>query len=98
MAERTPKKPKAVKPANNGDLGRAVFGLAKEVAGGLESIAEELRRLRYVEDAADSLSELASALHGLANATALSVVAQYGSNEDRAAVVDKLKRWFEEFR
>jgi hypothetical protein len=101
MAKKTPKKPATVEtPASrNDDLGSAVYGLAKEIKGAGDSVAEELRPLYHIEVIADNLGTLASALDGLAHATAMSVIAQYGSNEDRAVVVAYLKRWFvEEFR
>jgi len=67
------------------------MGLAKE-------IAEVLRPLYHIEEIADNLGTLASALDGLTHATAMSVIAQYGSNEDRGAAVNYLKRWFDELR
>jgi hypothetical protein len=41
---------------------------------------------------------LASALADLAEVTALSNVATHGTNEDRALVVAKIKRRFEDFQ
>jgi hypothetical protein len=88
-----------VSTGSNGDLGTAVYGLAKEIAAAVDSIAEELRPLYRVAEIADNLGELASALHGLANARGMSVIAQYGNDEDRAKAVAYLKRWFhEDFR
>ncbi len=97
MTKKTPKKPNSGKaPASSDDdLGTAVYGLAKAV----ESVAEELRPLYHIEQIADNLGALAPELDGLAKATAMSVIAQHGSNEDRAAAVSYLKRWFhDEFR
>ena len=67
-------------------------------AAWLSGVAEELRPLYHLESAADNLGELASALGSLANATAMSVIAQNGTQEDRATAVAYLKRWFEEFK
>ncbi len=73
---------------------KEVDGLAKAV----ESVADELRPLYHLEPVADHIGSLASALNTLANATAMSVIAKNGTEEDRAVVVAYLKNWFEEFR
>lgn len=65
---------------------------------GAGAIAEELRPLYQLETVADNLGEIASALHTLAHATALRVIAEHGSDRDRKAMVENLKTWFEEFR
>jgi hypothetical protein len=87
------KKPTAVttSASSEDDVGRAVYGLAKEVAGAADGIADKLEPLYHIGD-------LALALYRLANATAFSVIARYGSDEDRATVVKEMKEWFEEFR
>jgi hypothetical protein len=87
IAPRTPRN-------TDDDTGTALHGLAKEVSG----VAEELRTLYHIESLSDHVGELASALHNLANATAMSVIAKSGTDEDRAVAVAYLKRWFEDFR
>lgn len=84
----------AKKKTADGDMGMALVGLAEELGG----VGEELRPLHHIETMADNIAELANALHHLANATALSVIAQHGTDEDRTTVVASLKRWFDEFR
>ncbi len=85
----------AIAPAFAGhDTGAALHGLAKEVGG----VAEELRTLYHIESVSGHLGELASALDSLAKATAMSVIAKNGINEDRAVAVAYLKRWFEDFK
>ncbi len=92
MAKKTPKKTNAVRiPASSDELGLAVTDLAKAI----ESIAEELRPLYHIEQVADNLGALAPELDGLGKVTAMSVIARYGSDEDRAAAVAYLKDWFE---
>lgn len=86
-------------PASSNDLGVAVAGLAKEIAAAIDGVAEKLHDLYHTEQIADNLGDLASALHGLANATAMSVIAQHGLPEDHAKAIAYLKRWFhDEFR
>jgi hypothetical protein len=85
----------AIAPRNIGDdTGTALYGLAKELGG----VAEELRSLYHIESMSDHIGDLASALHDLANATAMSVIARSGTDEDRAVAVAYLKRWFDDFR
>jgi hypothetical protein len=86
------------KTPSDDDFGSAAYGLAKAIEGAGESVAGKLHDLYHIEQIADHLGNLGSALNGLANATALSVIAQYGSTEDRAEAVSHLKSWFEEFR
>jgi hypothetical protein len=75
------------------DQGAGMYGLAKAIEG----VADEIRPLYHIEQMGDYVGDLASAVNNLANATALSVIAQHGSTEDRAAVVERLKGWFEDF-
>jgi hypothetical protein len=85
----------AVAPANAGDdTGIALHGLAKEIGG----VAEELRTLYHLESVSEHMGQLASALTALANATAMSVIARSGTDDDRSVAVAYLKRWFEDFR
>jgi len=56
------------------------------IAADLESGLNDLRR--GTPQATDHLS----------NATALSVIAQYGTEEERRTAIEILKRWFEEFQ
>lgn len=92
----TPNKTNTAKtPADIGDYtGTALSSLAQEVGG----IAEELRPLYHIESISDNIGELASALRGLADATAMSVIAKNGNEEDGAVAVEHLKRRFEDFR
>lgn len=71
----------------------------ESVACQIGSIAEQLEICRdYVEQMAEGISEIPMALTAVANATALSVIAQYGSAEDRVIAMGILKRWFDDFR
>jgi hypothetical protein len=73
--------------------------VARDFVKALNSVDEDLRPLRHTEEIADNLGRLATALDGLSNAMAMSVIAQYGTDRDREAAVAYLKRWFEgEFR
>jgi hypothetical protein len=67
------------------DVGHVLHGVAKELAGAIEQVS-------------DNIGQLASALNGLANATALSIIATHGKAEDRTKAVANLKAWFEDFR
>jgi hypothetical protein len=73
-----------------GDLGTGLYALAKAVEG-----LGELPASYRIEEISDSLGGISAALDRLANTTAMSVIAQYGTNEDRAAAVKHLKRRFE---
>jgi len=53
---------------------------------------------KKIESVSDNVGELASALRDLANATAMSVIAKSGTDEDRMVAIAYLKRWFVEFR
>ena len=66
-----------------------------DLAKAVESVAEELRPLYKIEETNDALGELASALHHLAHAQAMSVIAEFGSEKDRATAVEYLKRQYE---
>jgi len=88
---KTTKKAKSEK--TDSDIGVGVHALAQPIEG----IGEELRPLYHLEVVADNLGTLSSALDGLANATALAAIAQYGSTEDRTAAVARLKERFEGF-
>jgi hypothetical protein len=76
------------------DVGTALRGLAKEVG----TVAEELHPLRHVESMSDHIGSLAAAVSDLARATAMSVIAKSGTDEDRAVAIVYLKGWFDEFR
>ena len=96
----TPKKSNLVvapKPAAMDDIGSAIGALASAVSG----ISDELRPFYHIEPLADNvahLSDVAAALGNLANATAMSIIAKNGTDEDRAIAVAYLKGWFEEFK
>ncbi len=81
-------------PVVGDDTGLALHGLAKEVG----DISEGLHKLYHLEQLADNVGDLGQALHALANATAISVIAKYGSEGDRAVALSHLKNWFEDFR
>jgi hypothetical protein len=82
-------------PRNTGDdVGMALHGLAKE----LGAVAEELHPLCHVESMSDHIGSLAAAVSDLARATAMSVIAKRGTDEDRAVAIEYLKGWFDEFR
>lgn len=89
MAKKSTAK-KAAKKSSD-DQGMALHGLAKEVGG----IAEELGNLYKLETIGDNLAEIASALSHLANATALAIIAENGTDEERAEAVRKAKGWFD---
>jgi NTP pyrophosphatase (non-canonical NTP hydrolase) len=80
------------------DTGSGLFGVAKELGSEIGEVAQELRHLSYVETLSDHTADLASALADLAEVTALSIVARHGTDEDRALVVAKLKRRFEDLQ
>lgn len=86
---------KMIKPAEDAspDTGHGLYGLAKAIEG----VGEELHPLYHIEQMGDYVGDLSSALNSLANATALSVIAQHGNAEDRTAAVERLKGWFEDF-
>ena len=73
--------------------GMALHGLAKEIGG----LGEEFGHLYKLENIADNLGEIASALNQLANAMTLSVIAQNGTAEERARAVQKAKHWLDSF-
>jgi hypothetical protein len=71
---------------------------AEGTVKGLDDLTYNLQPLYHIESLADNVGELASALHGLANATAMSVIAKNGTQDDRAVAVEYLKRWFDDFK
>lgn len=80
------------------DTATALFGFAKELSGEIGEVAHELRHLYHMDTLSQNTGELASALAHLAEVTAFSIVARYGTDEDRALVVAKLKRRFEDLQ
>lgn len=86
------KKTQATKKSEtaDSDVGSGLLGLCKELGG----IAEELRPLYHLEASADNLGDLASALNGVSQALAASVIAAHGKQEDRLKAVEHLKSWF----
>ena len=85
---------KATQTPGTADAGPALYDLAKEVGG----IAEGLRPLHYVENMADHVADLASALRYLAHSNAMSAIAKFGTEQDREIALKHLKGWFDEFR
>ncbi|HZT76055.1 MAG TPA: hypothetical protein VFA27_05320 [Vicinamibacterales bacterium] len=71
-----------------GDLGAALYALSQEIKG----VAEELHPLWHVEELADNVGNLIAPLDALATAAAMKVIAEYGSEDDRSAVVAYLTR------
>jgi hypothetical protein len=86
------------KSTSNDSTARALYGFAKELSASLDGIAEELKPHYHIEEVADNLHSIASALNGLAKAMAMQTIAQNGSDEDRSKAVTYLKGWFEDFR
>jgi hypothetical protein len=72
-----------------GDLARATALIAEELGPlyKIEDVADQLRHLSDIEAVADTIKHLADVM-------ALSTIAKNGTDEDRAAVVAKLKRSF----
>jgi hypothetical protein len=68
--------------------------LAKEIEG----VAEELHPMYHIEQMGDYVGDVASALNGLSNTNALSMIPRYGTDEDRVVVVAILKRGYDKFR
>lgn len=87
---------KAKAKENPENVNPPVSPATDELADAVDSVAEELRPLYHLEPVADNIGELANALHRLANATALSVIAKHGTEKDREAAVAHLKRWFQD--
>lgn len=99
MKKKTLTTPNLEKASNSDGLESAVGHAAQAIVIAGESIAEKLPEDHHFEQIAEYLGELASALHAVAHARAMSVIAQYGSNEDRTRAVTYLKGWFsDEFR
>jgi hypothetical protein len=84
---------KTKSPNADSDTGVGLHALADTIEG----VGEELRPLYHLAAVADNLGSLSSALDGLANATALAAIAQYGSSEDRTTAVALLKSRIERF-
>jgi hypothetical protein len=72
------------------DIGVALGELAKATY----DVASELRPLYHLDTINDNLANLATATDEVASAIAASVIAQYGSEDDRARIVKHLKGWF----
>jgi hypothetical protein len=74
-----------------------------DIQGPLALIAEALGdirgivKLRHLETIADNLGDLSTALVALADASAMQVIAEHGSDDDRKAVVQLLKSRLEGF-
>ena len=66
----------------------------RKPAAKTDPVADALQPLYHLEDLADNLELLARRLDGLASAVALHVIAQYGSQAERAKAVAHLKSWF----
>jgi hypothetical protein len=75
----------------NDEIGLGLHGLAKA----MEGVGEELQPLYKIEELNEALSAIASALHDQANISRMSIVAQYGTQEDREVALKYLKDHFE---
>jgi hypothetical protein len=84
---------KAAKAKEVSDVtGAAMHGLIV----GVDDVGDQLKNLRNLEDISNSISELASALHGLSDVRGLSVLAEHGTVEDREQVLQYLRRVYRE--
>jgi len=64
-----------------------------------DALAPQLESLtRHLESISGQMADIALALHALADATAMSVIANSGMEGDRAKAVGHLKDWFENSR
>ena len=88
MAKKTHTSPPTRTPSPDVNLGRAVLAMATAV----DRMAEELHSLREIEALSDNTGELASNLERLATVNAMRVLAEYGTDKDREAALDLLKR------
>ena len=70
-----------------------MHGLAKELSASLDGIAEELKPHHHIEEIADNLGNIASALSGLVKVHALQAIAAHGNDEERARAVEQLDGW-----
>jgi hypothetical protein len=71
------------------DLSSAIGSVGKMMA----EVSNSLDNLSHLEQVADNLGNL-GAIDSLARAIAGYTVAQYGSDEDRAKIVEHFKEWF----
>ena len=91
-------KTKAAKPPQGSedpldDIGVAIGSVAQAI-----DRIDGLDKLYHLETLADNVGGLEGPLHSLAEAVAMSVIARYGDDDDRAKAVAHLKRWFDDFR
>ena len=77
------------KPDENPSEGSGFYALAKAVEG-----LGEFPASYRMEEMSDHLASVASELGTLARVSALSVIAQHGSDEDRASAVKYLKQHY----
>jgi hypothetical protein len=75
------------------DVIHGPLALIAEALGDIRGIV----KLRHLETIADNLGDLSTALVSLADASAMRVIAEHGSDNDRKAVVDLLKSRLEGF-
>jgi len=87
------KKGVAKKTADTSDavdeLGAAIAALGRSV-----DHSSELDSLRHLDTISDNIGELATSLNAVAQALAASVIAQHGSADERAKIIEHLKTWF----
>lgn len=81
---------KAAKRDASGGTGLGLLGVAKAIDG----LSEEFGKVFYLETLADNAGHMSVALDSLAHATAMSVIARYGTEHDKEIAITYLKRWF----
>ena len=90
----TTKAKAAMAPANteeSGDVGSGLYAVGKAV----ESVAEELQPLYKIEELNEALNNIAQAIYDRANLSAMGLIAQYGTDEDREIALKYLKDHFQ---
>lgn len=61
-------------------------------------VAEELQPLKHLEAISAEITRIARCLSSIQDAVSLSLIAQYGSDEDRARILQYFKAQFEAFQ
>lgn len=92
MPKGKPSPTKSAKSKVGDDTGIGLLAIAKAIDG----LSEEFHKMYYLEMLADHLADAAVGLHDLAHATALSVIARNGTEDERRVAIEHLKHWFHE--
>jgi hypothetical protein len=82
-------------PDDGSDLSSAIGSVGKAIS----LVADEFDSIKYkIEDMVDAINNtrVDNSVSDLAEVFALSTIAKHGSDEDRAAVVEKLKKRFDD--